>query len=264
MTSTDSADECFKQIEKSVLEVATQKIDLYCFPENCLYMRVIEGEAVPVFSLSDAIFEKLSKLAVKVGSALHLGSLPLLTAGKAQNSSVLISKTGEVRATYQKIHLFDIELDGQKPIRESDVYQHGDRPHAFQMSDWKFGETICYDLRFAELYSYYASQNVDVILVPSAFLVTTGEAHWEVLLRARAIESQAFVVAAAQAGTHRSTKGPGTRATFGHSLVVDPWGRILQQASSSDSVLVVDLKKENIVKVRKQIPMSAHRRLGLK
>jgi predicted amidohydrolase len=113
------------------------------------------------------------------------------------------------------------------------------------------------------LYSHYASQKVDVILVPSAFLVKTGEAHWEILLRARAIESQTYVVAAAQGGTHLSTKGPAQRETFGHSLVIDPWGKVVAEAKQDDSVMVVELKKENIEKMRKQIPMSAHRRLGL-
>lgn len=262
MTSTDDVEVCYQQIEKRVLSVVAKKIDLFCFPENCLYMRVVEGEAVPAFTLQEPIFEKLKDLAQKAGP-LHLGSVPLKVGSKAYNSSILISQKGEIRATYQKVHLFDIELDGQKPIRESDVYSHGEKPHSFTLGDWKFGETICYDLRFAELFSAYAEENVDVILVPSAFLVTTGKAHWEVLLRARAIESQTYVIAAAQAGVHTSKRSSHKRETWGHSIVVDPWGQVVQVADSAEAVLVVDLQRENIKKVRKQIPMSAHRRLGL-
>lgn len=268
MTSTDDVEVCFRQIENRILSLFSsskeQKIDLFCFPENSLYMRIREGEAVPPLEFSHPVFDSLKKLAVRVNGAIHLGSVPLLIQGTVFNSSVLISRDGQLESTYQKIHLFDIELDGQKPIRESDAYKHGQKPHVFSIGDWKFGETICYDVRFSELYSYYAREGVDVILVPSAFLVKTGQAHWEILLRARAIESQAYVLASAQGGSHQSTKGDAQRSTWGHSMAIDPWGQVLGCVGDDNNSVVIELSKEKIKNVRKQIPMSTHRRLGLK
>jgi predicted amidohydrolase len=152
--------------------------------------------------------------------------------------------------------LFDIQLAGQEAIRESDEFNHGDGPSILDIKGWKWGLSICYDLRFSELYSKYAHQAVDIISVPAAFLVPTGEAHWHTLLRARAIESQAFVVASAQSGSHK-----GIRETYGHSLIVNPWGAILLDMTTV-GVSVMELKKSDIKRVREQIPMSSHRRLN--
>ena len=135
------------------------------------------------------------------------------------------------RKSYEKIHLFDIELDGLSPVRETDLFKHGKFPSVFKVRGWEIGQAICYDLRFAELFLEYAKQGVDLVLVPAAFLVETGRAHWEVLLRARAIESQCYIVAAAQAGKHLGCQG-GHRMTYGHSLAIDPWGTVIWQGNS--------------------------------
>lgn len=230
------------------------------FPENCLYLRIIEGSEVPSFSLTDDIFKKLSELAQKHSVSLHLGSVPLRINNKVYNSSVFIDQLGAVKSTYQKIHLFDIQLKGQNAIRESDVFQYGEQPHVLTIADWKFGESICYDVRFSELYNYYAKREVDVLLIPSAFLVKTGEAHWEPLLRARAIESQSYVIASAQGGTHRGKTGA-SRETYGHTMVVSPWGRIEVLLQNSPSVEIIKLSKNKISEVRRQIPMKMHRRI---
>src|SRR6185312_9241342 len=205
MTSVDDVEKNFLQCEKAIIEAAAQSAKIIFFPENCLFMRIKEGEKILGLSVADPVFQKLSDLSKKHKIALHLGSVPL-------------REDGKLKLTYRKIHLFDIELEGQKPIRESDVFHQGARPEILEFEGWKLGQSICYDLRFSELYQAYAKAQVDAILVPTAFLVPTGQAHWEILLRARAIESQAFVIAAAQAGNHVGVRG-GQRSTYGHSLV---------------------------------------------
>lgn len=263
MTSVDDTEKNLQQIEGLVASVPPDEgVRLFCFPENCLYMRVVEGESVPVFELTDSVFAKLAEIAKKRNVFLHLGSVPLRMGNAAYNASVIISDRGEIKTSYQKIHLFDIQLTGQKAIRESDVFKHGSETQSFEIDGWKIGQSICYDLRFSELYSRYAKEGVDAILVPSAFLVKTGEAHWEVLLRARAIESQCYVIAAAQAGTHAG-KNNSKRETFGHSLVVEPWGQIASQLGRSENLaMVATLSKAKVQQARQQIPMAQHRRIS--
>ncbi|WP_413582375.1 carbon-nitrogen hydrolase family protein [Bdellovibrio sp. HCB288] len=262
MTSIDDVDANLMQIEALLEDIfKSHKPRLVGFPENCLYMRTKEGEKILGFALTDTVFSKISDLAKKYDTHLHLGSVPLQLDGHLYNSSVLVTPKGEVKPTYQKLHLFDIHLEGQKPIRESDVFRHGQRPSIIEVDGWRIGETICYDIRFAELFSQYARKEVDLLLVPAAFLVKTGEAHWEILLRARAIESQSYLIASAQGGTHMGVNG-GVRETYGHSLVVDPWGSIVGQVESRKAgYAVVTLTKERIDGVRRQIPMKFHRRL---
>jgi predicted amidohydrolase len=260
MTSVNSVDRNFSQCQKAIETASAQGARIIFFPENCLFMRIQEGAKIEGFQLSDSVFSKLSELADRHQIALHLGSVPLREGTKLSNASVFIHQ-GKVTLTYRKIHLFDIELHGQKPIRESDVFGHGEKPSILEFEGWKLGQSICYDLRFAELYREYAKAQVDAILVPSAFLVPTGKAHWEILLRARAIESQAYVIAPAQAGTHRDEQGR-ERFTYGHSLVVDPWGQKLVEGSAEGpEVLVVELDKKLVESARTQIPMHSHRRL---
>lgn len=266
MTSVDDVRQNLRQVEALLADVPEDAgIRLYCFPENCLYLRVQEGEAIPPFALQDPVFSDLAVLARRRKAYFHLGSVPLQMGDFLYNSSVVISDEGKIETTYQKIHLFDIQLAGQKPIRESDVFRHGEGPGVFEIDGWKIAQSICYDLRFAELYSQYARDQVDVILVPAAFLTKTGEAHWEILLRARAIESQCYVVASAQAGQHESVRGQGSRATFGNSLVVDPWGLVpLRLDGVRKQTSVCSLLKSRIAQVREQIPMAQHRRISVR
>ncbi|MCE3009515.1 MAG: carbon-nitrogen hydrolase family protein [Proteobacteria bacterium] len=260
MTSVDQAAVNLSHIKEQI-EMASREFlpDLICFPENALYMRIVEGQKIPGFTLQDSCFSELAELARKFGTTFHLGSVPVRKNEKLTNASVLIEANGKISVSYEKMHLFDIELEGQKPIRESDVFSAGEGPRVFKLKDWSVGQTICYDLRFSDLYLHYAKTAVDVILVPSAFLVPTGKAHWHSLLRARAIESQCYVIAAAQAGVHVS--GQAQRSTFGHSVVVSPWGEILSEGNGvGPEALHVELHREVIDKVRRQIPMAHHRR----
>lgn len=262
MTSVDDVATNVAQME-SLLQEAFQQAQprFVCFPENCLYLRLKEGEKIAGMTTSHPAFQRLSELAKHYNTYLHLGSIPLYLEGHLYNSSVLITPEGEVRPTYQKMHLFDIQLDGQAAFRESDVFRHGQIPNVIEVDGWKIGEAICYDVRFAELFSQYARREVDVILLPAAFLVTTGEAHWEILLRARAIENQSYVIAAAQGGTHRGLS-EGVRETHGHSLIIDPWGTVVGQVEKrSPGVTISKLTRERIDSVRRQIPMKFHRRL---
>jgi deaminated glutathione amidase len=188
---------------------------------------------------------------------LHLGSLAVLAQGdKMANRGFVIDREGQVRARYDKIHLFDVDLPTGESWRESAVYSHGkDTVLVSGTPVGKLGLTICYDLRFPGLFARIAEADADVISVPAAFTVPTGRAHWHVLLRARAIEAGLFVVAAAQVGRHEDG-----RQTFGHSLVVDPWGEVLLDMGEKKGVGFADVDLSRISDVRSRIPALNHRR----
>lgn len=260
MTSIDSVEHNLNQIIEQIEKVKNHGVRLLTLPENALYMRVKEGESVKPLHLTDQVFIRLAEIAKENRFHIHVGASPIEIEGHVYNSSVHITDMGQIKASYQKIHLFDIQLQGQAPVRESDAFKHGKNPSTLEIDGWKIGETICYDLRFAELFSVYAHQEVDLMLVPAAFLVATGRAHWEVLLRARAIESQAYIVATAQCGVHRGKHG-GERSTFGHSICIEPWGQVVSILGDEVGVAIVRLDAERIEQVRTQIPMKSHRRL---
>jgi predicted amidohydrolase len=188
---------------------------------------------------------------------VHLGSLALKgESGKLVNRGFVIDGGGEVRARYDKIHLFDVDLPTGESWRESAMYEAGrgavivpDTPVG------KLGLTICYDLRFPELFQRLSDAGADLISVPAAFTVPTGRAHWQVLLRARAIEAELFVVAAAQAGRHEDG-----RETYGHSLVVDPWGEVLLEMGGEPGLAFCEIDPARIADVRSRIPVHQHRR----
>jgi predicted amidohydrolase len=188
---------------------------------------------------------------------VHIGSMPILDDGaeKLANRSIIISPDGAIAARYDKMHLFDVDLASGETWRESSAYVGGEQPVVVQTPLGQMGLAICYDMRFPDLFSAYAKSGVDVLTLPSAFTVPTGEAHWHTLLRARAIESAAFVIAAAQCGVHEDG-----RQTYGHSLVVDPWGTILLDMGDLPALACVDLDLVAIKRVRQQIPVHANRR----
>ena len=188
---------------------------------------------------------------------VHIGSMPILDDGaeKLANRSIIISPDGAIAARYDKMHLFDVDLASGETWRESSAYVGGEQPVVVQTPLGQMGLAICYDMRFPDLFSAYAKSGVDVLTLPSAFTVPTGEAHWHTLLRARAIESAAFVIAAAQCGVHEDG-----RQTYGHSLVVDPWGSILLDMGDLPALACVDLDLDAIKRVRQQIPVHANRR----
>jgi predicted amidohydrolase len=188
---------------------------------------------------------------------LHLGSIAVLSgSGKVANRAFVIDREGEIRARYDKLHLFDVDLPTGESWRESNVYSAGEGVVLLNGTPvGKLGLTICYDLRFPGLFARLAEADADVIAVPAAFTVPTGKAHWHILLRARAIEAGLFLIAAAQVGQHEDG-----RQTFGHSLVVDPWGEVLLDMGEKPGVGFADIDLKRISDVRSRIPALNHRR----
>jgi predicted amidohydrolase len=188
---------------------------------------------------------------------LHVGSLAVLVeGGKVANRGFVIDREGNIRARYDKLHLFDVDLPTGESWRESNVYSAGEGVVLVNGTPiGKLGLTICYDLRFPGLFARLAEADADIIAVPAAFTVPTGRAHWHVLLRARAIEAGLFVVAAAQVGRHEDG-----RQTFGHSLVIDPWGEVLLDMGEDKGVGFADIDLARISDVRSRIPALNHRR----
>ncbi|MBK7580964.1 MAG: carbon-nitrogen hydrolase family protein [Myxococcales bacterium] len=173
------------------------------------------------------------------------------------NTLAVFGDDGELRASYRKIHLFDVRLPDGSEISESAATLRGAEPQVIEVAGYKLGLSICYDLRFPELYRALADRGAEVLLVPAAFTLLTGKDHWHVLLRARAIEAQCFVVAAAQWGSH-----PKGRTTYGHSLVADPWGTVIAEASDGAGVVLADLDRTVLERVRTNLPSLQHRVLG--
>jgi predicted amidohydrolase len=205
----------------------------------------------------DRVLAAVREAAARHRIWLHIGSLAVLVGdGKIANRGFVIDREGEVRATYDKIHLFDVDLPSGESWRESNVYSAGGGVVLVNGTPvGKLGLTICYDLRFPGLFARLAESDADVIAVPAAFTVPTGMAHWHVLLRARAIEAGLFVVAAAQVGHHEDG-----RNTFGHSLVVDPWGEVQLDMGEAKGVAFADIDLSRIPEVRSRIPALNHRR----
>ncbi len=259
MNSNEDVDRNLNQMKRGVEEAAKAGSSILFFPENSIYFRCSQSESMRYFGLDDGVFGQLQAMAEQFKMHLHLGSAPILENGKRTNSSVIIAPGKEIRSTYSKVHLFDIGLEGHEPTNESADFEHGGELAILKYKEWRLGQSICYDLRFSELYAEYNREQVDAVLIPAAFLVPTGKAHWDVLIRARAIECQAYVIAAAQSGAHESAKG--RRETFGHSQIVDPWGAVLAFAESGVQTIHASLDTGKISKIRHQIPMHRHRRV---
>jgi deaminated glutathione amidase len=209
------------------------------------------------FEDEDQVLSAVRAAAAKAGIWVHLGSLALKAdGGKLANRGFVIDASGGVRARYDKIHLFDVDLPTGESWRESAMYEAGSG--AVIVSDTpvgRLGLTICYDLRFPELFQRLSDAGADVISVPAAFTVPTGKAHWQVLLRARAIEAELFVVAAAQSGRHEDG-----RETYGHSLVADPWGEVLMEMGDQPGLGFIEINLDRVADVRSRIPVHRHRR----
>lgn len=205
----------------------------------------------------DEVLAACREQAAASGIWLHLGSLAIRAEeGKVANRSFVIDDSGAIRARYDKIHLFDVDLPTGESWRESAVYNGGSEAVIVEGTPvGRLGLTICYDVRFPALFASLAEAGAEVISVPAAFTVPTGRAHWEVLLRARAIEAGVFVVAAAQTGQHEDG-----RQTYGHSLAVDPWGEVLLDMKDAGGVAVVELEFDRIGQVRGRVPALSHRR----
>lgn len=204
----------------------------------------------------DRVLAAVRAAARDAGIWVHIGSLAVRRDdGRFANRGYVIDATGRVRAAYDKLHLFDVTLTTGETWRESASYAPGDATRVVATPAGSLGLSICYDLRFSDLYRALGDAGATILAVPAAFTVPTGQAHWHVLLRARAIETGAFVVAAAQTGTHADG-----RTTWGHSLVVDPWGAVLLDMGENAGLGFVDIDPDAVVAARARIPVRAHRR----
>jgi predicted amidohydrolase len=205
---------------------------------------------------NDTTLATLRELARALGIYIHIGSLAVKTSpDKAANRAFLIDRRGEIVARYDKIHMFDVDLEGGESYRESRSYRPGELAVLSDLPWGRLGITICYDLRFPALYRALAEAGASFLAIPSAFTKQTGEAHWHVLMRARAIENGCFVLAAAQGGDHENG-----RKTFGHSLVVDPWGRIVAEGGTEPGVIFADIDPAQVSAARGKVPSLQHGR----
>jgi predicted amidohydrolase len=212
--------------------------------------------AVVVEEEVDASLATLREVARKLGIYVHVGSLAIrISPDRAANRSFLIDPKGDILARYDKIHMFDVDLAGGESYRESRNYRPGELAVLADLLWGRLGLTVCYDLRFPALYRALAEAGATMLAIPSAFTKQTGEAHWHVLVRGRAIENGCFVFAAAQGGRHENG-----RDTFGHSLIVDPWGRIIAEGGTEPGVIVAEINPAEVASARARIPSLQHGR----
>lgn len=227
-------------------------------PENTAIMELEPERLLAEVDVeeSSAPLAQLRALARELGLWLHVGSLAVkVDASKVANRSYLIAPDGEIVARYDKLHLFDVDLAGGESYRESRTFQPGNTAVLADLPWGRLGLSICYDLRFPALYRALATAGAEFIAVPSAFTKQTGEAHWRVLLRARAIETGAFVLAAAQGGLHENG-----RSTYGHSMIVSPWGEVLAEAGEDPQILFADIDLGLCAEARAKVPSLKHGR----
>jgi predicted amidohydrolase len=212
--------------------------------------------AVIVEEAADASLATLREIARKLGIYVHIGSLAIrISPDRAANRSFLIDPKGEIVARYDKIHMFDVDLADGESYRESRNYRPGELAVLADLPWGRLGLTVCYDLRFPALYRALAEAGASMLTIPSAFTKQTGEAHWHVLIRTRAIENGCFVFAAAQGGKHENG-----RDTFGHSLIVDPWGRIIAEGGTEPGVVMAEINPAEVTNARARIPSLQHGR----
>lgn len=253
MTSTNSHAGNIEYLEKAAKHAALQECQLLALPEAAGMMNKDKEDARRQIKdeSSDPYINACKRLAAQHGIWIQTGSTPIAGEnGRFLNHANLIDDHGNIRTRYDKIHLFDVFLEGRNPTGESNRYSPGSEAIVVDTPWGPWGMSICYDLRFPHLYRDYAKLGATIMFIPSAFTVSTGEAHWEVLLRARAIETGSFVIAAAQVGSHDDG-----RQTWGHSVIIDPWGNVmLDMGGTEPGMQVVDLDIGLVERTRTQIP----------
>lgn len=256
---TSGADllENIAKVEQQVEKAAALGAKFITTPENTFLMEESGKERVlykqdehPAIKASETMARK-HKTWLLIGSVAVLSDREKLT----YNRSLLFNPDGEIAAHYDKIHLFDVEVGDGQTYRESARILPGEKAVIAQAPWAKLGMTICYDIRFPQLYRALAKSGVEIITVPAAFTQVTGEAHWHILLRARAIETGCFVIAPAQTGTHA-----GNRKTYGHSLIINPWGKVLADGGAEEGIVIADLDLTEVAKVRAKLPSLQHDR----
>ena len=267
MCASDDPAENLNEATSFIQEAAEGGARFVLTPEvtNCVSTSRTRQNDVLVTEDRDLTLAALRHEANRLGIWLLIGSLALKATGEDRfvNRSFLISPTGDIAARYDKIHMFDVTISDTEQYRESDGYRPGEEAVLAAVDGAPVGLTICYDLRFPYLFRGLAKAGAKIITVPSAFSPETGAAHWEVLLRARAIETGSFILAPAQSGTHPASRGR-QRSTYGHSLAVDPWGRILSDSGDLPGVRLVDLSLDQVDDVRRRLPSLTHERTYIK
>ncbi|MEO7114302.1 MAG: carbon-nitrogen hydrolase family protein [Caldimonas sp.] len=266
MVSTPRVETNLETARRLVARAAAEGAGLVALPEYFCFMGQSDRDKLAIAEAPGGgpIQRMLAETARKHRVWLIGGTLPLtlddaarragLAIDRVMNADLVFSPQGELAARYDKIHLFAYD-NGHERYDEGRTLRAGATPVAFDADGVRVGLSVCYDLRFPELYRALMRPPCDLLSVPSAFTHTTGAAHWEVLLRARAIENQCYVIAAAQGGTHENG-----RRTFGHSLIVDPWGEVVACREEGEGVVVAELSRERIESVRRQLPALEHRR----
>ncbi len=246
-------------IKNGVQSLVKQGATLVSTPENAL----VFGHRQDYHSVAEKLGEgplqhSFQQIAQEHKIWVHIGSFPIQQAKGVTTTSLLYNPQGECIAHYDKLHLFDVDVDDkQGRYRESDTFAYGDKISLVDIPSATLGLTICYDLRFPALFSELRRRGADIIFVPAAFTAVTGEAHWETLLRARAIETQCFIIAVNQGGIH-----PCGRETWGRSMVVSPWGEIIASLAQDADTLLVELDMDQLTSIRKNMPLIEHNRFS--
>ena len=260
LNSTPDMEHNLGRARALVEEAAGRGARLVALPEHFAYLGPEDRHPPSAQPLNGPLMAEFVELAQRLAIFLLLGSFPQVAAGEPPlyNTSVLLGPEGQILAAYRKMHLFDVDLPGGPTYQESRFIQPGAEVVVAPLPGTPFtaGLAICYDLRFPELFRGLSARGADLFLLPAAFTLATGRDHWEVLVRARAIENQAYVVAPAQFGQH----APGRRS-YGRALIVDPWGLILAQAPDGEGIIYARLDHDRLTKMRRQLPCLHHRRL---
>ncbi|MDD5484365.1 MAG: carbon-nitrogen hydrolase family protein [Kiritimatiellae bacterium] len=231
--------------------------DLIALPEVFALRGADRDYRAHAQSLRGNLVQWLGGIAQSRRCWIMAGSIMEKAGDKIYNTLLLLNRRGKIAARYRKIHLFEAHLGNGRSVRESDVYSAGKRPVMADIEGWQCGLSICYDLRFPELFRHYAAAGAHLFFVPANFTRKTGRDHWETLLRARAIENQVFVVAPDQCGKNQATG----LASYGNSMIVGPWGEIVCRAGEKETVLTAVLDPENLRQTRRRVPVLCHRRL---
>ncbi len=258
MTSTADRAKNLDTAMRLVNEAADLGAKFVGLPENFAYMGPEEGRVAGAETLEGPTLSAIRELARHRGIYVLAGSIAekVSEARKTANTSALVADDGSIVAVYRKIHLFDVNIPDGARYAESEVVVPGDKVVIAPTALGRIGLSVCYDLRFAELYRKLASLGAEVITIPSAFTLFTGKDHWEVLVRARAIENLAYVMAPAQVGRHSSS-----RQTFGNAMIVDPWGFVLARCPDGEGVCIAPFSRPRLERVRLELPALKHRKL---
>jgi deaminated glutathione amidase len=262
MTSTSDVEANWLQVRALVERAAEFGARLVATPENTNFLGPPAEKVRLAEALDGPTCRRFADLARRLGIHLLLGSFNEKSEEptRCHNTSVLFGPDGAVLATYRKIHLFDVDVSEVVRYRESDAVKPGERSVVAETPLGRLGLSICYDLRFGNLYRRLVRDGAEILCVPAAFTLTTGRDHWEPLLRARAIESQAYVLAPAQYGRHDD---PGLRESFGHALIADPWGHVIALAPDGPGLALAEIDLDRVARVRRAIPVAEHYRTDL-